>query len=63
MKNNFTNEEIYILQDALITYKYGQVNRSHCPKNKNLSFEVESDLPFFISFPPLHIIRHTYQRA
>ena len=34
MKNNFTNEELYILQDALITYKYGQVNQSHCPKNK-----------------------------
>jgi len=30
MKNNFTNEEILILQDALIGYKY----QSHCPKNK-----------------------------
>ena len=34
MKNNFTNEELYILQDALITYKYRWVNQSNCPKNK-----------------------------
>ena len=30
MKNNFTDEELLILQDALIGYKY----QSHCPKNK-----------------------------
>ena len=34
MKNNLTNEELYILQDALISYKYGRVNKSHCPKDK-----------------------------
>ena len=34
MENNLTNEELYILQDALINYKYGRVNQSHCPKNK-----------------------------
>ena len=27
MQNNLLKEELYILQDALIAYKYGRVNR------------------------------------
>ena len=34
MKNNFTNEEIYILQDALIAYKYRSRNETHHPSTK-----------------------------
>ena len=39
MKNNLTNEELYILQDALYSYKYGRVNKSHCPKDKILAIQ------------------------
>ena len=39
MKNKLTNEELYILQDALYSYKYGRVNKSHCPKNKILTIQ------------------------
>ena len=34
MKNNFTNEELYILQDALIHYNYGWRVPSHPPQTK-----------------------------
>ena len=39
MKNKLTNEELYIIQDALISYKYGRVNKSHCPKDKILTIQ------------------------
>ena len=39
MKNILTNEELYILQDALYSYKYGRVNKSHCPKDKILTIQ------------------------
>ena len=39
MKNNLTNAELYILQDALYSYKYGRVNKSHCPKDKILAIQ------------------------
>ena len=39
MKNKLTNEELYILQDALYSYKYGRVNKSHCPKDKILAIQ------------------------
>ena len=39
MKNKLTNEELYILQDALYSYKYGLVNKSHCPKDKILAIQ------------------------
>ena len=39
MKNNLTNEELYILQDALYSYKYGRVNKSHYPKDKILAIQ------------------------
>ena len=39
MKNNFTNEEIYILQDALYSYKYGRAMKSNCPKDKILTIQ------------------------
>ena len=39
MKNNLTNEELYILKDALYSYKYGRVNKSHCPKDKILAIQ------------------------
>ena len=32
--DSLTKEELYILQDALISYKYGRVNRSHHPSTK-----------------------------
>ena len=32
--NNFTNEELYILQDALISYKYGRVDKP-CSSTKD----------------------------
>ena len=41
MKNKLTNEELYILQDALISYKYGRVNKSHCPKDKILAIQMK----------------------
>ena len=39
MKNNLTNEDLYILQDSLYSYKYGRVNKSHCPKDKILTIQ------------------------
>jgi hypothetical protein len=41
MKNKLTNEELYIIQDALISYKYGRVNKSHCPKDKILAIQMK----------------------
>ena len=39
MKNNLTNEELYILQDALVSYKYGRVDKYNGPKDKILAIQ------------------------
>ena len=39
MKNNLTNEELYILQDALYSYKYGRAMKSNCPRDKILTIQ------------------------
>ena len=41
MKNKLTNEELYILQDALYSYKYGRVIKSNCPKDKILAIQMK----------------------
>lgn len=32
--NSLTKDDLYLLQDFLISYKYGRINRFYCSKDK-----------------------------